>query len=312
MSNTNNNKDKGNTPEPTLGELYNLMKHAATKEDIIDIKQQIVTYTNDTNAKLSTMDNKVEQVISKNAINTGKIEYLVDQLELLKQDRLKNNICISGVPTDIISANNTSDPVIAIAKKLGVDINNSHFSSHAVANNKFIIVSFYNLRHKQSIINKIRVKRSLMVEEVFKHDSNSQIYLNDHLTPFYNKLYLIARNAKKDGKLVSAMSYGGKIRVRKNINDAPILITNESQLMNIIDMEPIISNSDDSFQSTNDEHSFNNSSKTNKQPGPKSKTTKTDKSRSNISNNNSNNNKSNNLKRKFKNTEGDFPAKRIK
>lgn len=186
MSNSSDNKDKSNSHEPTLGELFNLMKQVATKEDIADFKQQLQSYTNETNEKLSAMDNKIDMVTSNNVTNTNRIEYLEIQMGSLKQDRLKNNICISGVPADIIISNNTSDPVISIAKKLGVDINCSHFSSYAVANNKFIIVCFYNLRHKQSILNKIRVKRSPMVEEVFTHESNSQIYLNDHLTPYFN------------------------------------------------------------------------------------------------------------------------------
>lgn len=313
MSTSNNSKDKSSIPEPTLGELYSLMKQVATKDDLVDIKQQIQSYTNETNEKLSTMDNKIEKVMSNNASNSSKIEYLEIQLELLKQDRLKNNICVSGVPVDMIIDNNTHDPVISIAKKLGVEINNSHFSSYAVANSKFIIVCFYNLRHKQSILNKIRVKRSLMVEEVFTHESNSQIYLNDHLTPYFNKLYLMARNAKKDGKIFSAMSYGGKIRVRKTSNDAPILITHESQLQNIIDMEINLSISDDSFQSTNDSQNIQKSTKTNKHPGPKSKTLKPDKSNSNNNHNtNNNNSKTRDLKRKFRGSGEEFPSKRIK
>lgn len=76
-----------------------------------------------------------------------------------------------------------------------------------------------------------------MVEEVFEavEKSNSQIYLNDHLSPYFNRLFLIARKAKKDGKLASASSYGGKIRARKSLDDAPILITTEKQLQLLID-----------------------------------------------------------------------------
>lgn len=65
---------------------------------------------------------------------------------------------------------------------------------------------FYNVRHKQQIQNKVRVERSLMVEGVYDCTSNSQIYLNDHLTPFMNKLFLVARKAKAAGQLASATS----------------------------------------------------------------------------------------------------------
>lgn len=140
----------------------------------------------------------------------------------------------------MVSNENTAELVIAIAKTLGVEMNKNNFSSYPVANKKFVIVHFYNLRSKQQILGKIRIKKSLMAEEVFNGASNSQIYLNDHLTPYFNKIYLMARNGKKDGKLASASSYGGKIRARKSPNDAPILITSEIQLQALIDTENTI------------------------------------------------------------------------
>lgn len=76
-----------------------------------------------------------------------------------------------------------------------------------------------------------------MVEEVFATTSNSQIYINEYLTPYFNRLFLIARTAKRDGKLASASSFGGRIRARKSIDDAPILIVSESQLQALIDAD---------------------------------------------------------------------------
>lgn len=87
------------------------------------------------------------------------------------------------------------------------------------------------------MISKMRAKRSLLVEEVFELTSNSQIYINDHLTPYFNKLHQISRMAKRDGKLATTSAIGGKIRVRKCIDDVSIHITTESQLRAIIDIE---------------------------------------------------------------------------
>lgn len=147
-----------------------------------------------------------------------------------------------------------------------------------------------------------------MVEEVFSHVSNSQIYLNDHLTPYTTRLFLIARNAKKDGKLASATSYGGIVRIRKNRDDAPTPITNETLLQNIIDMEPSNSNLENSVQSVTEEHNISQkTSKTTNKAGPKSKTNKTDKS-----NTNRDNNKAKDLKRRLNSSDNNCPSKRIK
>ena len=103
----------------------------------------------------------------------------------------------------------------------------NQFTSYAVANKKFIITHFDNYKHKRDLLMNVCAKKSLMVEEVLSVQSNSQIYLNDHLTPYLNSLHILAREAKKLGKLASVSSYGGKIRVRKFINDAPVGTTAE-------------------------------------------------------------------------------------
>lgn len=202
-------------PEPTLLDLFNMMQNNSTKEDINDIKTRIDEYKADTIEKFNQIDQKVNVVSSITNENADNIELLQIKVEELKQDQLKSNICVSGVPTNLIQNDNTADLIIAIAKKLDVDINQNQFTSYSCASNKFIIISFFMLKHKQLLLRKIRVKKSLMVEEVFGVQSNSQIYLNDHLTPYFNHLYLLARRAKKDGKLASASSFNGRIKARK-------------------------------------------------------------------------------------------------
>lgn len=238
MSSVNNNSNgKSYMPEPTLLDLFNMMQNISTKEDINDIKTRIDEYKADTIEKFNQIDQKVNVVSSITNENADNIELLQIKVEELKQDQLKSNICVSGVPTNLIQNDNTADLIIAIAKKLDVDINQNQFTSYSCASNKFIIISFFMLKHKQLLLRKIRVKKSLMVEEVFGVQSNSQIYLNDHLTPYFNHLYLLARRAKKDGKLASASSFNGRIKARKNGNDAPMLITCERQLLSLIDDE---------------------------------------------------------------------------
>lgn len=239
MANNNNNSNiiKSNMPEPTLLDVFNIVSNNATKQDMDDIKERIDSYKTATNEKFEEINLKVEATSSMSAENANKIEILQSNIELLKQEHLKCNICVSGVPPNLIKDENTAELFIQIAIKLGLDINRSQFSSYSIANNKFIIVKFHEHTHKQQLMGKIRTRKSLMVEEVFNLQSNSQIYINDHLTQYFNKLYLIARRAKKDGKLASATSFGGKIRARKQRTDAPILITNENQLLTLIGTE---------------------------------------------------------------------------
>lgn len=255
MANNNSNEQQNHMPEPTMWDLFNLITKNASKDDIADVKNQIQIYKAETDEKIEILSDKVDAVVAESAQNTDRIDWLEANIEILKQDQLKNNVCISGVPPDQVKNTDTAEIITKIASKLDINLPRSHFTSYAVANNKFIIVHFHNLKNKQTMLNKIRVKRSLMVEEVFQQKSNSQIYLNDHLTPYFNKLYLMARDAKKQGKLSSASSYGGKIRARKNPNDVPIVITSEKQLNALISSQ-VIDDSNGSFQHV----SFMNSS----------------------------------------------------
>lgn len=229
--------EKSNS-EPTMRDLCNLIKECATKNCIDVLKTQMVTHTEETASKITKITERVDHIDSCSTQNAERIDQLEASIEILKQDQLRNNICISGIPSDTIDNIGTTDIVIAIAKTLGVEFARNNFTSYPVAGNKFIIVNMYNLRNKQSLLNKIRIKKSLMIEEVFKSTkSNSQVYLNDHLTPYFNRLFLIARKAKKDGLLASATSYGGKIRARKSIDEPPTVITTEKQLQALINTQ---------------------------------------------------------------------------
>lgn len=239
MGNNNNDDKSSNMAEPTIRDLFNMLQNCPSKNDLEAMKSEIVASNNETIAKVDDIARRTNIIEDTQQQHADKIEMLEISMEMLKQEQLKNNVCVSGIPPAMIKKeNNTAGLVIAIAKTLGFNINASQFTSYAVASNKFVIVHFYNMSHKQMLINKIRAKRSLMVEEVFQQgQSNSQIYLNDHLTPYFNNLYLIARNAKKEGKLASASSYGGKIRARRSVDDTPTLITSENQLLALIDCD---------------------------------------------------------------------------
>lgn len=236
MDSSNNNNDKSLDRTPTMRDLIELLKNTSSKEDIDDIKNQITEYRDEQRAKISTIQDGLANVTETSSNNRDRIAALESTVEMLKQDKLRNNICISGLP--LSWGGDSVKCIIMIAGILGININPNDFSSYTTASGKLIIASFYNYNHKQSIIRKLRVKRSLMAEEVFTAiKSNNQLYINDHLTPYFSHLFQMARNAKKNGFLASATSSGGRIRVRKHFDDAPTLISTETQLTMIIELE---------------------------------------------------------------------------
>lgn len=239
-SDTNNNvgNQLDRNREPTLNDIVNILANIPNKTDFSTMQDTLMALTKENTTKIKAVERKIESVSSDVATNSDKIAGLESTIQALQQDKLRNNVCISGLPID--DHTNISDSVVKIANTLQITIRPIDFTAYAAANNKFVIVAFNNYVHKQMLINKIRIKKSLMVEEVFgAARSNSQIYINEHLTKYFNKIYLTARVAKKQGKLAAVLTSGGKIRVRKHANDAPVIISDESQLQLLIeeDME---------------------------------------------------------------------------
>lgn len=231
MSHNTSEPASGKVPELTLNDLAIMIQRNATKDDIDDIvTARINSYQKQTNEKMDEIKQQVDTVSDLSNTNADRIDELQAMVESLKQEQLKNNICFSGVPADKIVNGNTEHLIIEIGKVLNVTLTGSQFTSYAVAGNKFIIAHFHNHKYKRELLMRVRAKQSLMVEEVFNVQSNSQIYLNDHLTPYFNGLHIAAREAKKQGKLATVSSYGGKVKVRKQVNEAPITITCLRQL----------------------------------------------------------------------------------
>lgn len=230
---------------PTMRDLINLLSDKSSKNDIDEIKQQLTQIQGEQAEKITEIEDNLQTVTEHTAENTGRIAVLENTIESLKQDKLSNNICISGMPAGW--EGNASALVCEIGKKLQINFTVSDFTSYSTTNGKFIIASFYNMSHKQSLLNKMRVKKSLMVEEVMKNiKSNNQLYINEHLTPHNSMLFQLARRAKKENKLASATSYGGKIRVRKHIDDFSIIVSDELHLKQIIAMRDDMDTSNES------------------------------------------------------------------
>lgn len=220
---------------PTMRDLIALMSNTSTKQDITDIKNQITEYHEEHSTKILKIEAEVNGVRSKLSENSEKIMALETTIEALKQDKLKNNVCISGMPDGWDG--NSSKFVVAIGSALGITLTEANFYAYATFNGKFVIASFYNYADKELTLSKLRIKKSLMAEEVFPNlKSNNRININEHLTPFNSSLFLLARKARQVGKLATVSSHGGRIRVKKLAQDMPVIVHSKNQLDSIIDL----------------------------------------------------------------------------
>lgn len=220
---------------------------ATIKEEFEKINTEFKKEFTNTNAKIESIDEKVNNVnktikdhntrISTledySTADNRRIDKLTHQIEILKQDRLKNNVRLTGLPTDSFADTNAT--VMKIIDVLQLNLLPSEFISYADEKKTSIILAFQYQSNKRLFMNTLRARRELLVEEVFPSArSNSKIYCNDQLTPHFAGLFNEAWKAKKNNLLHSASSLGGRVKVKKFENSIPIVIVSEEHLSEII------------------------------------------------------------------------------
>lgn len=215
-------------------------KFTETNKNIESIQTQIQTDMMNFRESLDNHKNRIENIESDLKANgvSNRIDDICLQIELLKQERLRNNIRLTGLPPNAFD-----DPihtVMSIDNLLELDLIPSDFTAYTDRHKSSLIVSFASHAHKRLLVNLLHQRKSLLVEEIFPSiKSNSNIYANDQLTPYFAKLFQAAWKAKKDGLIHSASSLGGRIKVKLHETSQPIVIETEDQLNDIMnDTQP--------------------------------------------------------------------------
>lgn len=195
------------------------------------------------NMRHDSTENKIEQALQgmrgdiddireATQNNTYKLSELEKNIECLKQDRLKNNIKIAGLP-DMKFEPKTL--MYSLCNLLDIELLDDEFTAYHTRNGNFVIVQFDSYKKKSLLFKKVIEKRTIMTEELFDGtESNSQIYISDQLTPYFAKIFQLARVAKKDAKIHQVSSRGGKIRVKKTERALYEFIFSEYDLNEII------------------------------------------------------------------------------
>lgn len=194
--------------------------------DVVDLKEAV---TNNV-ARISAIESKaetIEQIENKISKLEQQIVDCQQNNESLKQNNLRQNIRIMGIPT--MENEDLSKVFLKICAVLGVKMNKSEFNARRVAEG-IIAVKVNELQLKSRIIRSIRKRKTLLSEEIGFIGQNTQIFINDHLTPYYSAILKEARKAKFNKQLAAAWTFQNKIFVKSNEEDKPIEIANMEAL----------------------------------------------------------------------------------
>lgn len=260
-----------------------------TLQQVLDaINQRHDSTENKIEQALNSMQGDIDNIRETTQNNTHKLSELEKNIECLKQDSLKNNIKIAGLP------DMKFDPktlIYSIFNLLNIELLDDEFNAYHTRSGNFVIIQFDSHKKKSLLLKTIIEKKTtIMAEEIFDGiESNSQIYVSDQLTPYFAKIFQLARAAKRDRKIFQVSSRGGKIRVKKTEQDFYKFIFSEYELNEIINDETNINTGmANTTKHTKNRTSTNNNKTINDRPDANTKNNNKRRADLNTSENNNN------------------------
>lgn len=214
--------------------LKDIQKNQFTKKDSKDLKKSIDDKFTAVESELHAHKSRFVNIESRLTQFESKITLATYDKELQKQQQLKNNISIFGYPK--LVDENVKKTASSIFMAFGCNLTEADFAAvyrTESKSSKFssIIVKFIDFEKKLLALN-AKAKKPIKVSDVMGatgNQFNAQIYLNNHVTPFFSRLLAAGRQATKDGVIHSCfigtngclikMKEGGKSINIRSLND---------------------------------------------------------------------------------------------
>lgn len=198
-----------------------------TKKEGVALKKAVDKKFEVINIELKAHSTKFTVIEERMSQFETKLALAKYEQELSKQQALKNNISIVGCPK--YDDENVTETVIKIFKAFGVHFKPTDFSGVYRSMGKkpsftSIIVKFKDFEKKLAALNS-KAKKPIKMSDVFgASQSNAQIYLNNHVTPFFGRLLSVGRQAVKDERIHSCWIGTGGCLIKLDETSKPITI----------------------------------------------------------------------------------------
>lgn len=270
-----------------MSKLLEVLNHTkATSDTINDYIHSNDTRMGNVESNLDSHSNRLDTLELKIEQLSDHAASVYNSNEILKQNLLKNNLVIVGIPKDY--GDDTNQIMFNIAAMLKVKLNRNDIVNSYRINNSYsglIVVRFATMERRNEILhNKQRLPITLGdIFEVNGDTGAQQIYLNPHVTPHFGKLSTKARLAMKEKKIFSFFISTQGLMVKLTADGDATAIITLAQLDKLI--EPLEVNMDTNVLDSNitatsaapgtvssrikinSAHSSSSSNRTNK-PGP--------------------------------------------
>lgn len=225
-------------PKPNgddISELKNILKEL--QSEVRDIKRSmdfINEKYEEEKKRNKIMSEMFEEISRDNQTLKEKVQKLESVMNIQNASKIRQNICISGLPINGEQA--TSTDVVKLCTSLDVPVTANDVEDlrqFKTQKGIKIIVTLKDLDLKRRILAARSKKGKLTPTRCGLGTSDAAIFINEELTKETYNLFKKAKNLKELGyKYV--WHRNGKVLVRKNDGDNPVFISSESVLNELL------------------------------------------------------------------------------
>lgn len=190
--------------DPIMKLLKDIKKNQFTKKDSQELKKSIDDKFTAVSSELNAHNARFVGIEERLSQFESKITTATYDKELQKQQQLKNNISIFGYPRQ--ADEDVKKTALAIFRAFNCNFTEIDFTAVYRTEGKSpkfssIIVKFAVFEKKLLALN-AKAKKPIKLSDIMgatANQVNAQIYLNNHVTPFFSRLLATGRQATKDG-----------------------------------------------------------------------------------------------------------------
>lgn len=244
MNISNSDEDELLAGEPSnshllekLNELINHTKVSANK--INDYIQSNDIRSNNIESKVNKQEEKIDVISARVNELFDKSNSIIVSNELLKQNMLKNNLVIVGISANF--GDELHQFIFNIAAFVGIKLaRNDITNCYRIKNSHsgLIVVRFSNFEvRNQLLYNKQR--QIITLGDLFELNNNElatqKVYVNPHVTPYFNKLITKARIEIREKRIHSYFISSQGLMVKVSPDSSCVAIVSLEQFNNIYD-----------------------------------------------------------------------------
>lgn len=225
-------EDMGEKFKEAFDHLKNLSEDVkAVKLDISALKSDL----SDLKDEQNKLTQELVSVKAENSAMQSELKNLRESVQHLEQYSRVNNLMINGIP--VTPKENVYSVLASVADVLGVEFHGYDITIAHRLNTRSgdtrpppIVAQFSSRKIKNEWLTARRVKKTLKTTELPGRLPESDIYVNEHLTPITRGIFNHARQLVKDGTLHQVWTADCKVFVRKEQNGKALKITHINQL----------------------------------------------------------------------------------